>query len=291
MRRLLLLCLFQAVSVMSAIGVCIAWDESPSGCPHPIPIDGPPEKPAPPDEATGSFGVPKEILQAHVDHVLKFLGTQQKKESPVDLALAMQSSFAFAQDRSEKSRADQENAGALLALGIVAGHSQLGWLAGFRPDQKTRAEMGRQGRRVRLNGRRDLAQHFSVSAAIAAISSEDLSNLIGQFKEQSDAAGGSGFSFADLLADQAGSRLGRLAVRDQTSAAEVQQAVAKKHTTKDYMPTIEGLPEGISSERLSSEYGGINGAGYRRLQQEIQNRLDQCRLFKDSTPPKTPPGP
>src|SRR5690606_13223016 len=104
-------------------------------------------------------------------------------------------------------------------------------------------------------GRRDLARHFCLSAALSAIANESLSNLIGRFKEQADAVGGSGFSFVDLMADQAGSRLGEKATKDKDSALRTQRALAKKPKVEDYMPTIEGLPEGLSAERLKMEYG------------------------------------
>jgi hypothetical protein len=53
---------------------------------------------------------------------------------------------------------------------------------------------------VHLRGRRDLARHFCINAATAAVSNEFLSHIIGQLEEQADAGeGGSGFSFADLI--------------------------------------------------------------------------------------------
>jgi hypothetical protein len=67
-------------------------------------------------------------------------------------------------------------------------------------------------RRVKLTlrNRYDSAQHFAVSAALAAWADEPIADAVGRQKEFDDARRGSGFSFADLAADRAGTRFGRL---------------------------------------------------------------------------------
>jgi len=64
-------------------------------------------------------------------------------------------------------------------------------------------------RTVKLNGRDDFPKHFILSAAIAITADSPLSDVIGLYKEVKDSRGGSGFSFNDLAADRAGSRMGR----------------------------------------------------------------------------------
>ena len=103
MRRSLFL-LVCVVSVVPTIGVSVACEKSPSGCPNRIETDCQPETPAPPDKGTASSGVSREMLQAHVDHLLKFLNTQPKKDSPVDLAVVLEAGFAFAQTRLQPER-------------------------------------------------------------------------------------------------------------------------------------------------------------------------------------------
>ncbi len=170
---------------------------------------------------------------------------------------------------------------ALAALGIVVGHSRFAWFAGYVPDEKTKPEIQRLGGGVRLRGRRDLAQHFCISAALAALSHETFSKLIGQMKEQADMEkGGSGFSFVDLLADEAGARFGKNATRDDPFAEAFQRRFLKSPVTEAYMPPLNGLPEGISAEDLKTHYGGLNGPKYRRLQEEIRRRLDECSLLQ-----------
>jgi hypothetical protein len=64
---------------------------------------------------------------------------------------------------------------------------------------------------VRLHGRHDLAQHFLISALLTATGSNAIANSVGVAKELDDARHGSGFSFVDLLADEAGNRFGERA--------------------------------------------------------------------------------
>ncbi len=229
-------------------------------------------------------GPSKRAIESHVNHLIGFLDSHHRNQenTTIDLSTVMQSSISFAQTRSQRSGSKQENMAALAALGIVVGHSRFAWFAGFVPDEKTKRDIWRLGSSVRLRGRRDLAQHFCISAALAALSHETLSQLIGQMKEQADMEkGGSGFSFVDLLADQAGSRFGVNAARDDPSAEGFQRRFLKSPVTEAYMPALDGLPEGISAENLKTQYGGLNGPGFRRLQQEIRRRLDECPLFQD----------
>ena len=55
-------------------------------------------------------------------------------------------------------------------------------------------------------GRRDLAQHFVLSAFLAANSGTQAAEAAGLAKEVVDAQGPSGFSFTDIAADRAGIR-------------------------------------------------------------------------------------
>ena len=78
-------------------------------------------------------------------------------------------------------------------------------------------------RGLTMAGRGDLAQHFTVSAAVSAAAGAALADFIGLYKEIDDARRGSGFSFADLAADRAGTRLGQLATATEESARRLQR--------------------------------------------------------------------
>lgn len=135
-------------------------------------------------------------------------------------------------------------------------------------------------RSVVLRGRRDLAQHFTSSAMVAAQGSSLVSDAIGLFKELSDSDGGSGFSFVDLAADRAGVRFAELATGDAIGATQVEVAAVTGLDEDDFMIRIEGLPEAIPRVRLEQVYGGTRGDAYRRLVGVVEARIGRLRLYR-----------
>jgi signal transduction histidine kinase len=104
---------------------------------------------------------------------------------------------------------------------------------------------------------------------------------VGITKEMKDSTpGGSGFSFVDMAANQAGIRFAAVATRNPASAQRLQQLIAGGVTTGDFVPAITGLPEGISADDFHWQYGGLGGAETRRLFNEIDHRLDALRGFQ-----------
>ncbi|WP_347249272.1 hypothetical protein [Zoogloea sp.] len=128
-----------------------------------------------------------------------------------------------------------------------------------------------------LRGREDLAQHFIVSAALAAWAGEPLASAVGVGKEVDDAGGGSGFSFADLAADRAGTRLGELAVSNPQRLAA---AVAAGLSDAALLPPITGLPESMMTAEFQRRFGGIGAPAYQRMSDEIDRRIDSLSLFR-----------
>lgn len=128
-----------------------------------------------------------------------------------------------------------------------------------------------------LRGRTDLAQHFSVSAALAAWASEPLANAIGLEKEVDDAKKGSGFSFVDLTADRAGTRLGELAAQNPERLAA---ALAVGLTDAAMLPSIHGLPEFMMAHEFQRRFGGVGAPAYKRMAAEIEGRVSALALFR-----------
>ena len=135
-------------------------------------------------------------------------------------------------------------------------------------------------RRVLLRGRHDLAQHFSISAATAAKGGSALSHLVGLAKELSDADGGSGFSFPDMLANRAGIRLAELATDSADSARHLRRMARAGLTEADIMPSPTGLPEGMQEAVLLRTIGTPSSAAYARLMDHIDRRIDATRLHR-----------
>src|SRR5574343_2046502 len=91
---------------------------------------------------------------------------------------------------------------------------------------------------ITLAGRHDLAQHFAVSATLAAWAGEPIADAIGLYKELADARHGSGFSFADLAADRAGTRFGELIVHQPR---QIDRLVKTTFADQDIVPSQRGL--------------------------------------------------
>jgi len=129
-----------------------------------------------------------------------------------------------------------------------------------------------------LSGRRDLAQHFVISAGISATAGTNIAEAAGLFKELKDSQGGSGFSFADLAADRAGTRFALLAL-DPSRARDLQQRLQGIRSESDFMVDIERLPEGMQRAEFTRRYDNLDNAAYRDMLAEIERRLDACALY------------
>lgn len=127
-----------------------------------------------------------------------------------------------------------------------------------------------------LQGRHDLAQHFAISAALAAWAGEPLANTIGLDKEVNDARGGSGFSFADLAADRAGTRFGELAVRQP---AHLAAALGAGLDGNALLPPIDGLPEPMQANEFRRRFGHVGSPAYRQVADDIEQRIAALALF------------
>jgi len=113
-----------------------------------------------------------------------------------------------------------------------------------------------------------------VSAALTVLSDAGRALTVGIAKEMKDSTpGGSGFSFVDMAANQAGIRFAVVATQGAHSARDLQFRIAKGVDTADFFPSIDGLPEGLSQDEFHSEFGGLGGAATRRLFAEIDLRI------------------
>jgi len=126
---------------------------------------------------------------------------------------------------------------------------------------------------VTLAGRPDFSQHFSISAALAATAGSPLSDAVGLYKELDDARVGSGFSFNDVAADRAGTRLGELAIAGAGAAAQLQRELARGMQEKDFMPDVRDLPEFLSDAEFKRRFGGVGQPAYQKMVAEIERRI------------------
>lgn len=128
-----------------------------------------------------------------------------------------------------------------------------------------------------LLGRGDSAQHFAVSAALAAWAGEPIADAIGVYKEMLDARHGSGFSFADLAADRAGTRFGELL---SSQPGRIDRLLASEFTDSAVVPILNDLPESMSEREFRRRFGGPGTAGYQKMNNEIERRLNDLPLYQ-----------
>ena len=207
------------------------------------------------------------------------------REQPDRTSAVLRRTFALAAVRSVGGDAVAENRAALLALGGAFGHRSLLDLARVPGGgEEARGLLDRLP--LSLHGRRDWARHFFLSAGIAQVAPDGVSGGAGLLKEQLDAAaGGTGFSFADLLMDEAGTRFGLTATGDAAGARWMQVRLANGVREDDLAPPDAGLPEGLSAARLEAEFGGVGGEGFREIEAEIARRVDALPLYRTRPPP------
>jgi energy-converting hydrogenase Eha subunit E len=232
----------------------------------------------------------REALAGQVDissikaQVLNLVAAADKLPTDSDerFGATVQTAFLFAREHSAQGQAVANNRAALLALGIVLGHPRVETLVGSPLDDPTREALSRSFTGTTLRRREDWPKHFFVSAALTIVVTDGASNASGLFKEEKDAAGGSGFSFRDLLADRAGTTFAEVATRDETTARRLQARLAQGYHVDDYFPQANDLPEDIQDAELLSRYGGVGGEEYHRLTAEIERRVANCAAYQES---------
>lgn len=189
----------------------------------------------------------------------------------------LRTAFIYAADNSDETNAIQQNKAAILALGVILGEERIASVAGREIDGGRRKEIAKLYQRISIRGRKDLARHFWVSAALTVLSDQSRSMDVGVTKELMDAtAGGSGFSFVDLTADMSGTLFAGAATRDVQSAQELQSKIRSGMEIADFFPEITDLPEGIYRDEFQAKYGGLGGAETTKILDEIRRRLAQC---------------
>jgi len=188
----------------------------------------------------------------------------------------MEVAFTFAEDNSHGRDPVLPHRAAILALGVILGEGKVAKVAKREIDLARLSQAEKLRRRITLHGRRDLSQHFWVSAGLAVLSDDAKSMTVGIAKEMMDSAGGSGFSFVDLTADRAGTLFTVAATRNEESARAMQARIRNGAVIADFVPNLLDLPEGISNDDFQVEYGGLGGEGTKKIVEEIRRRLDAC---------------
>lgn len=194
--------------------------------------------------------------------------------SPVALAELLAPLLRAAGTRADgdEDEAAAETRAALVALVLYAGRIDLERLLPRATPWPRPAPL-----QVTLSGRSDLALHFLVSAVIALDATSPLARAVGLYKEVADARGGSGFSFPDLAADRAGTRLGELA---RNSPRALLERLGPSIDDAALMPAWNDLPEGLPEAEFKRRFGDVGAPEYARLLAEIDRRIAALPLLR-----------
>lgn len=130
---------------------------------------------------------------------------------------------------------------------------------------------------VTLGGRTDLRQHFLLSAALKALANRGFAVSLGEFKELHDTrAGGSGFDFTDIAANNAGIRLSDRLMAAPPGAWPA--LVARIRAESDILPRLQGLPGRMTESAFEARFGSVDSPAYRAVLDEIEARIDALPL-------------
>lgn len=181
----------------------------------------------------------------------------------------------LAVERGAAGDAVQENRSALIVLAFYVNGQGMAALA---PEARDWPQARRHV--VTLAGRSDLPQHFTISAVLAATAGSPLSDVVGLYKELDDARGGSGFSFNDLAADRAGTRLGALAVGPATGRERLRRILVAGLTENDLIPEVRDLPEFMPQAEFVRRFGGVGQPRYQAMMERIEQRIAALPLYR-----------
>lgn len=181
----------------------------------------------------------------------------------------------LAAERGAAGDGAQENRSALIVLAFYVNGKGVAALA---PEARDWPQARRHV--VTLAGRADLPQHFTISAALAASSGSPLSDVVGLYKELDDARNGSGFSFNDLAADRAGTRLGALAVGAAAGRERLRKTVDAGLPESGLIPEVRDLPEFMPQAEFVSRFGGVGQPRYQAMVDRIEQRIAALPLYR-----------
>lgn len=181
-----------------------------------------------------------------------------------------------------KQTAQQENQAALLALVLYFGANKFQLLVTdvLNIPERERVVRNRLRSNVTLQGRVDLQKHFIYSAALQLLSSYQASDAIGEFKEFLDTnSGGTGFSFVDLMADRAGTRLAMIVTHSDQQALQAQDLLMDIKD-QQLLPDINGLDEGLRVNVFQEQYKNVNSPEYITALKNIDERLQSLAIYQ-----------
>ncbi len=203
-------------------------------------------------------------IQAYIDSL------ENQNFSSMSLALPIKHLSLQATVESLDSDPVEENKAFIWALAVKYAGSRFAKLAGVTPVTVEPYQ---------LRDRRDLALHFIYSAILQQIGDNQVSFAIGELKELDDTnVGGSGFSFADLAADKAGTLFADTLTKSTKSALVSQNLLNLISDERTFMPFVHDLPEGLHQRDFEQLFRHTQSDTYLQYERSILDRVTQLTL-------------
>jgi hypothetical protein len=120
-----------------------------------------------------------------------------------------------------------------------------------------------------MRGRLDMTRHFFVSAELVALGGSDFARGAGLAKELSDSRGGSGFSFCDMAANEAGVRFAEAVLTGKLSLDDI----AQRFTVEGFLPPVEDLPEKMQADEFAERFGNTGDRRYAAQMDSIKAQV------------------
>lgn len=165
-----------------------------------------------------------------------------------------------------------DNRSIFVALALLVAQIDAGAMPGGKEALFDRC--GKSEKEFALQGRADLAKHWTVSAAISSYLGTDTSLTLGTWKEIFDSGkGGSGFSLVDLAADRSGTFAAQ-------RGADPDKAVAMKNwlaqaTDSNLLPiSALALAEGMTESEFRAQYTNTDSTTYTATVARIDSALE-----------------
>ncbi|QDP00911.1 hypothetical protein [Thalassotalea sp. PS06] len=226
-------------------------------------------------------GVNLENVQAYYTNLLAFAQLPKRDNS---LLYFLKHQFVEANKNSQLSgrRTVDENRDAMMALSLYFGSNKFALFTGEMQPMTREQQVLRNThkRTTTLLNRNDLQKHFVYSMALQLLSDANAGFALGEFKELLDSnPGGSGFSFVDLYADRAGTRLAQYATENETSAKAIQQTFLQMQTEQQLIPFPKDLPEGIDANQFTADYTNTQSENYQQMLTLIDEQLSSLPFY------------
>lgn len=214
----------------------------------------------------------KRRMRAYLEEVVRVLndGTQNRY---IRLGALTRPLFTLARERSRRNNEPvEENRAAIMVLSAYANGKDLHDVVGtVIPPAR---------RNVLLNKRIDTAKHFLAASVLAMSGQSTLVEMAGLAKELQDTHDGSGFSFIDLAADEAGALFGRQAISNNDKARRIQEILRQTEDEGQFIPVLKDLPESMHSEEFTQKFGTIGSQAYEAVRTEIRNRILALPIYQ-----------